>query len=80
MHSCGWVMAGELVQEVEEQRLLALVLLLVTIAVTMALCMLVKFHPDINGVLKRNQTNIQLQTTFNEVDREPMLKGLDYTQ
>ena len=45
-------MQNELVQEVEEQRFLALVLLVVSVVITVTLGLLTRLHPNINIVLE----------------------------
>jgi len=46
--SCGLIMQNELVQEVEEQRLLALILLISSLVISFALGLLIKLHPNVN--------------------------------
>ena len=80
IHSCGWVMTGELVQEVEEQRLIAAILLFVTSITSVALYLLIRLHPNINDFLNKQQEKALLETTFNMIDSKPILVGLDQTR
>eukprot|EP00354_Favella_ehrenbergii_P000246 CAMPEP_0170470826 /NCGR_PEP_ID=MMETSP0123-20130129/13186_1 /TAXON_ID=182087 /ORGANISM="Favella ehrenbergii, Strain Fehren 1" /LENGTH=125 /DNA_ID=CAMNT_0010738143 /DNA_START=695 /DNA_END=1072 /DNA_ORIENTATION=+ len=76
VRSCGEVMQEELFEEVEEQRMVAGLLMFITKVISFAFALLLKLHPDVNVVLDEQPREIYIDHGYESTGESRLLAGL----